>query len=413
MGALLSEPVTGMVVERMASSSYIAATVEMQGWRRTHEDAHIFKSFVDPSGDAGVFAILDGHGGDVAARKGSTLLEERLLRIARQGTLSEAAAAVELRAAFVDVDVLLREQMDKEDRSGTTVVAAIVTRPQPTEYCVHIAHCGDSRAVLCVNGGLICSEDHKPGREDEIRRIRAAGGSVEQGPLGGGPMRVDGTLAVSRALGDFHFKPEGLDAAECKVTAVPEVLTAHCHAGDWLLLACDGIFDVVSNEEAQDFVCSRVRAAGPTHTDGAQILVDLLKLCLDRGSKDNCSACLVQLCTGCNPVPYNKELIRGGYANAKPEVQAKYVEFFESRGFEVDAEAMQAMPGEATPGPDADASSSRATQSQGDARGEGGHSRQIAAMAKALQAMRSSRAIQSAWRARRGSPSSGGAPGGR
>jgi len=292
MGALLSEPVTAMVIERSAGTGWTAAAVTMQGWRRTHEDAHILRCDVRGAEEAAVFAVLDGHGGHVAAHVSAALLEDRLTQFASRGSVDAATAESDLQSTFIEADAQLRERLDSEDTSGTTVVAAIITRPRPSEYCVHLAHSGDSRAVLCANNQLTCSEDHKPGRLDETTRIEAAGGTVA--PAGGGPMRVDGALAVSRAMGDFQYKPAEMSPERCKVTALPEVTTvANCAPGDWLLLACDGIFDVMQNEDVHDFMSSRLDVANPGSTDGGAIVVELLELCLERGSKDNCTACLV------------------------------------------------------------------------------------------------------------------------
>merc|ERR1719384_2177284 len=69
-------------------------------------------------------------------------------------------------------------------------------------------------------------------------------------------------------------------------------------------------------------------------------MIDLLKLCLGKGSKDNCTACLVQLLPG-GEAKHSKELVQGSWPEASPEVQAKYVEFFASHGFEEEARAMQ------------------------------------------------------------------------
>mmetsp|Transcript_1185 Transcript_1185/g.3857 ORF Transcript_1185/g.3857 Transcript_1185/m.3857 type:complete len:396 (+) Transcript_1185:89-1276(+) len=341
MGALLSEPVAAMVVERTSSKSWSASIVTMQGWRRTHEDAHILRCGQGGPEECGVFAVLDGHGGSVAAQEAAKMLEQRLLELAHRGTLEAGVAAHELKDAFLAVDAQLRQQLPVGDSSGTTVVAAIVTESSPNKYCVQFAHSGDSRAVLCAGHELICSEDHKPGRDDERERIIAAGGSVEQGSLGGGPLRVDGSLAVSRALGDFQFKPPELSPEICKVTAMPEVrTTAHCSSGDWLLLACDGIFDVIENEELRDFVEARLQRATPGPADGGEILVELLRLCLERGSKDNCTACLVQFCQGGTPEPASRELLQGPWDRAQPMVQVKYADFFAAHGFEDAARAV-------------------------------------------------------------------------
>lgn len=347
MGALLSEPVTAMVVERASTPAWTASIATMQGWRRTHEDAHIFKACQTGNEESGAFAVLDGHGGSAAAIESAKMLEERLLALAERGTLPANAAAAELKEAFLSVDASLREKLGPGDTSGTTVVGALVTRPSSEEYCIQVAHAGDSRAVVRVGSRLVCSSDHKPERTDEHERILAAGGTVEQGALGGGPMRVDGSLAVSRGLGDFQFKPEKEDQELCKVTAVPEVTTvADCSPGDWMVLACDGIFDVITNEELRDFIDERLEKAAPERAEGGAIMVELLNLCLEKGSKDNCTACLVQLLPSdsVQACETSRELLQGCWKKKLPTVQAKYAEFFAAHGFEEEASAVPSTP---------------------------------------------------------------------
>lgn len=82
-----------------------------------------------------------------------------------------------------------------EDKSGSTAVCVLIS---PTHF--YIANCGDSRAVLCRNNEpAVCTMDHKPTVAAEKKRIQDAGGSVMI-------HRVNGSLAVSRALGDFEYK---------------------------------------------------------------------------------------------------------------------------------------------------------------------------------------------------------------
>lgn len=402
MGAFLSDPVAAIVVERSSTHFWTAATATMQGWRKTHEDEHILKDSSSGLQNSAVFAVLDGHGGQACVHAARGLLEEQLVNFAAQGTVQAGVAVKELQSSFIAVDGQLREQLTAEDKSGTTVVAAVITQSEAAEFCVQLAHCGDSRAVLCKDGGgrLICSEDHKPQREDETQRICAAGGTVEHGPMGGGPLRVDGALAVSRAMGDFHFKPVYMSPESCKVTALPEVQTVcGCTAGDWLLLACDGVFDVMENEEVHEFIAARLAKAALGKADGGVIVVELLQHCLEKGSKDNCTACLVQLLAGGAPgesataAVTSRELLQGPWQKARPEVQTKYAEFFAAEGFEAEADALRAAVasapsasgGAGSTGGGADTSAPGATGS---------------ALVRALQAMKSSRAIQGAWRAR-------------
>ena len=113
---------------------------------------------------------------------------------------------------------------------------------------------GDSRAIASVRGKLqILSYDHKPNNELETKRILAAGGWVEFN-------RVNGNLALSRALGDFVFKKnEAKKAEEQIVTANPDVRVETLTSDhEFILIACDGIWDVLSNEEVLEFVRNRI-----------------------------------------------------------------------------------------------------------------------------------------------------------
>mmetsp|Transcript_19845 Transcript_19845/g.35925 ORF Transcript_19845/g.35925 Transcript_19845/m.35925 type:complete len:436 (-) Transcript_19845:46-1353(-) len=423
MGALMSEPINAMAVEKFTSRGWTAAAAAMQGWRRNFEDRHILKDACYGAEPAAVFAVLDGHGGRLAASEGSLLLEEHLVRIARQGTMLDEDAREELKKAFVRADSDLRAILPPEDRSGTTVVAAVITNPSEGQYCVRLAHCGDSRAVLrtAAAGRLHSTEDHKPSREDETSRIRAAGGSVDQGPLGG-PMRVDGSLAVSRSMGDFHFKPQDLEPEFCKVTTVPEVKTVWCTSGDWILLACDGIFDVLSNEQVAEFVEERlVHREDSTGSNVAQVAQDLLQECLNKDSKDNCTVVLVRLGDFLVTSELQRELVPGAWSQAGPEIRSKYAEFFESEGFlEAAQEVHNFIPpapqDETNPPPkevaNSPAQSSAAadtkfvsdgsTNSSGSMKSLGSQgAKTFTAIAKAIQAVRSSRTIQAHWRQRR------------
>ncbi len=137
----------------------------------------------------------------------------------------------------------------KEELSGTTAVCVILKDKKI--YCGNV---GDSRVIASVRGRVQnLSYDHKPNNELETKRILAAGGWVEFN-------RVNGNLALSRALGDFVFKKNDTKKAEDQiVTAYPDVEVKDLTPDhEFMLLACDGIWDVLSNEEVLEFVRSRI-----------------------------------------------------------------------------------------------------------------------------------------------------------
>ena len=102
---------------------------------------------------------------------------------------------------------------------------------------------------------------------------------------------MDGVLAVSRSLGDFAFKDVALPADKCKVTAEPEVRYAERDATDEvLILACDGIWDVLTNHAA----CDLARKVEPEQ-DGMAAAEALVVECLRRGSREPLPASINRL----------------------------------------------------------------------------------------------------------------------
>lgn len=129
--------------------------------------------------------------------------------------------------------------------SGCTATTAIVTNDR-----IYVANSGDSRTIIGVKGiAKPLSFDHKPQNEGERARIVAAGGFVESD-------RVNGNLALSRAIGDFDFKRSVTRPPEEQiVTAFPDVMEHQISPDDeFLVLACDGIWDCMHSQTVIEFV---------------------------------------------------------------------------------------------------------------------------------------------------------------
>ncbi|BAT80070.1 hypothetical protein LR48_Vigan04g011600 [Vigna angularis] len=176
---------------------------------------------------------------------------------------------------------------------GSTAVVALLTQTH-----IIVANCGDSRAVLCRGKeAMPLSDDHKPNREDEWERIEASGGRVIQW----NGYRVLGVLAVSRSIGDRYLKPWVIPEPEVK--CIQRDKNDEC-----LILASDGLWDVMTNEEACDFARRRIllwhkkngnnsssqQGQGPD--PAARYAAEYLsRLALQRGSKDNISVIVIDL----------------------------------------------------------------------------------------------------------------------
>ncbi|MBY0110324.1 MAG: protein phosphatase 2C domain-containing protein [Candidatus Babeliaceae bacterium] len=243
----------------------IVGISQAQGLRNSMEDAH----YVECNDTFAFFGLYDGHGGPLVANFAAQNLHKNV-RITDIYSIPG-----KLHEAFVkthgELDSLTLGQ-------GCTALVA----------CIHhdilfIANAGDSRAVLCNNGVAIpLSIDHKPDRCDERKRIELLGGIVTT-YFSDAP-RVNGQLAVSRALGDKALNPF--------VIPDPEITQRKLtHDDEFLILACDGVWDVIENQQAIDTIKSSL-ARGYNCQEAADALKDQA---LVRGSTDNISVIIVNL----------------------------------------------------------------------------------------------------------------------
>lgn len=228
----------------------------------------------------------------------SEAIENRLKKAFRQG--------------FLDLDEKMRHLPEferGEDKSGSTAVACLIS---PTH--TYLINCGDSRSLVCSeNKVALCTYDHKPINPLERERIHNAGGSVMI-------QRVNGSLAVSRALGDFEYKcVEGRGPCEQLVSPEPEIyVRERCMEKDeFVVLACDGIWDVMSNEDLKEFIHSRLKVT----SDLVKISNEVLDMCLSKGSRDNMSIVIVTFPGAPKMVP--EEVEKDNICNEKIENRIK------------------------------------------------------------------------------------------
>ncbi|TFK40544.1 PP2C-domain-containing protein [Crucibulum laeve] len=266
MGQTLSSPATQKHSQSGGNGRYFYGISEMQGWRITMEDAHAAVLQLDEGKEEDsntFFAVYDGHGGGTVARFAGQNVHRRLVS---EETYKEKKYDAALKRAFLGTDEdLLANPAHTRDPSGCTAVAALITNDNK----IYVANAGDSRSVIGIKGEVKpLSFDHKPTSDVERARISGAGGYIEYG-------RVNGNLALSRALGDFEFKKNYALSPEAQIiTANPDVT---CHEitedDEFLVLACDGIWDCLSSQQAVDFVRYQV-AQGKELTEIGEMMCD-------------------------------------------------------------------------------------------------------------------------------------------
>lgn len=291
MGGILSSPIDSIIVERAGCAQLRSAVATMQGWRAAHEDSHVMvqpppKTEATPNAPF-FFSVMDGHGGDEAAQEMHTLLPKHI-DVSTLPKLTDPSIAEVMRERFKSADAQLRERLPETCSAGATCTSALVAQAEDGIWNVTLANAGDSRTIVIHQDSTFhATEDHKPDNPEEQARIENAGGFVSNDGIG--PCRVDSNLAVSRAFGDFEYKDARAAPELHKVSCVPDVTNVTAKDGDFVLLCCDGIFDVMSNEECVEFVLNH------SHADLGMLCADLLKVVLVKGSKDNCSAMVCQL----------------------------------------------------------------------------------------------------------------------
>ena len=280
-------------------------------------------------------AVFDGHGGSKVSRylrqnlyaevqsalpavqksgtdtTGNTTASPKAPPAATVPTVDDYESALRLALERVDGDV---QQINHWSYQGSTVVAAWIheaklrtpdddddsadcretTTTETIQRTLLLANVGDSRAILSRNASAIdLTRDHRPDDPIERERIEAAGGSVswhghvdrKGRPIPGtGVYRVNGNLALARAIGDRSERPV--------VTGEPDIsiLPLQEDVDDFVLLATDGLWDVMTSSEVVAFVHALL--------DGEErdSIVDMLvEEALRRGSYDNISVVIVWL----------------------------------------------------------------------------------------------------------------------
>jgi serine/threonine protein phosphatase PrpC len=230
-------------------------------------------------GDYEYYAIFDGHGGSDVVNFVHRNMRGIVKTLLINKTSINMTEEEVLYRSFQLVVELLPAVTSRIQ--GTTAVVAL---KQGTN--IWIANCGDSRAIAVLSNNALSSNhvqltyDHKPNREDEYQRIIKSGGFVA--PCFKGDVdRVNGSLAVSRSIGDLDLSPH--------VTWKPEITCSRVASSfSYLFFATDGVWDVVNNTEISKILSTHKN----THLDVLEYIATLAR---SRGSTDNIAILLVDL----------------------------------------------------------------------------------------------------------------------
>ncbi|KAI9995625.1 hypothetical protein PInf_012690 [Phytophthora infestans] len=331
------------------------ATESWAGMKTSNEDRHISSTELFPGP---VFGVFDGHGGTFTADFLTRHLVKTVASVVRHRIGGRAFTVLERsqeqskqeesrKEAIMEQIQLLRQQLaeleslkdpDSESSADEMQYRKLTLSKQYAEkieenadtirfdgeddngslrdeLSLYTVNVGDCRAVMCRGGrGVALTSDHKPDRPDEQQRIEKAGGFVGKVAgifrvysAAGAGLAVEREkstyLAVSRAFGDRSLKtPTSLVSCE------PEVKRVTVQDDDlFLVLACDGVWDVLSEQEAVDI-------ALPHFHDAKAVADAIVKAAYKKGSVDNLTATVIQF--GWKPYERQHSVLKSSKASA-------------------------------------------------------------------------------------------------
>ncbi|KAF8403578.1 hypothetical protein HHK36_011682 [Tetracentron sinense] len=270
------------------------------GRRETMEDTHFLMPQMCNEKDIHVFGIFDGHRGGAAAEFSARALPGFLQTLGSTSSPSDA-----LLEAFVKTDDTFRSELasrrndkgliQKDWHPGCTAVASLIIKNK-----LFVANAGDCRTILCRGGcPFALSKDHVASCLEERERVIREGGEVkwqvDTWRVGPAALQVFiciledlypgftllNDYRVTRSIGDDDLKPA--------VTAEPEITETILSSEDeYLVMASDGLWDVVSNEEVISIIRDTVKEPGMCSKR-------LATEAAERGSKDNITVIVVFL----------------------------------------------------------------------------------------------------------------------
>ncbi|XP_027180690.1 probable protein phosphatase 2C 60 isoform X1 [Coffea eugenioides] len=309
MGIYLSTPKTEKFSEDGDSKRLRYGLSSMQGWRATMEDAHA--AITDLDANTSFFGVYDGHGGKVVAKFCAKYLHQQ---VCKHEAYAAGDIGTSVQKAFFRMDEMMRGQrgwrelavLGDKINKFTGMIEGLIWSPKSSDghdqvddwafeegphsdfsgptsgstACVAIirdnqlvvANAGDSRCVISRKGQAYnLSRDHKPDLEIERERILKAGGFIHAG-------RVNGSLNLARAIGDMEFKQNKFLPAEKQiVTANPDINTVElCEDDDFVVLACDGVWDCMSNQQLVDYIHEQLSSVSTLSASGNETKLSMV-----------------------------------------------------------------------------------------------------------------------------------------
>ena len=260
-------------------------SASLQGVRESNEDEHISIENIESKdknlNNVNLLAVYDGHGGSHVSK----FLKENMYKYFLKKNNAQLFKDNKVTYKYIDgVFNHLQNKIKKEKYAkycGSTALVTLETKNRKKRN-LWVANTGDCRAVICnkYNIAIQLTKDHKPNSMEERKRITGLNGKIS---FDGYDWRIK-DLSLSRAFGDIDATPF--------VTHSPQIYKYQISNNDkFLILACDGLWDTLSNQEVVNFILE-YQSKINLEKDNINIAEKLAQFAIDSGSTDNITVIL-------------------------------------------------------------------------------------------------------------------------
>lgn len=264
----------------------------IKGKRSTNEDVEL--DFINLKGGTTIdcsyapidlFIVCDGHGGSEVSNSVAPMLKDEFINSSNQFPLSNT----KINNIYDRIQTkLINNDLNIANRCGTTALV-VIRYIKDDKYWLQVINLGDCRAIASIKGLAVpLTKDHKPNWPDEQKRIddvNKSSGSVKKIRYDCGDWRV-GDLSVSRSFGDLDNVPH--------VTHLPDIYNYELNKDyEYIIIACDGLWDVLSNHVAVNLVKNSTSLYNSLHNVD-NVARNLTSAALSHGSTDNVSVIVIK-----------------------------------------------------------------------------------------------------------------------
>ena len=233
-------------------------------------------------------SIFDGHGGDKISKYIKNNLSKYIIKKNREDIKPTKDYSKYIIKVFENIQKELINNNVKANSMGSTSLTSIIYNKN-NKYFLKIINLGDCRVILCnkYNIGIQLSNDHKPDKPSEYLRITKLGGVIEYSK--NDDPRISG-LSVSKCFGDL----------DCKyISQTPDIFDYKLKNDKFIVLGCDGLWDVLSNQDVIDFIIKELwnikDLKDYINKSDKNIAYKLGEYAISKGSMDNISIIIIFL----------------------------------------------------------------------------------------------------------------------